>query len=97
MARLLATGFQGAIPAGMLYSVPPDQLGGLPAQNLDAARGNFSISAWAKQKITVPIVVTTGDPVNLAAAEEWAGILAQISNGNINAKVVQITDTQASR
>ena len=76
-----------------MYSVPPDQLGGLPAQNLDAARGNFSISAWAQQKITVPIVVLVGDPVNLASAEQWAGTLADISNGNINAKVVQLTGT----
>jgi hypothetical protein len=83
--------YQGAIPPGMIYYSPPDQLGGLPAQNLTAARGNFSISAWANQKITIPIVEQVGDPVNLAAAEEWAGILAQISNGNINAKVVQIS------
>jgi len=31
--------------------------------------------------------------VNLAAAEEWAGVLAQISNGNIDAKVVQLSET----
>ena len=88
------TGFQGAIPTGMIYSVPPDQLGGLPAQNLQAAKGNFSISAWAKQQITVPIVVPTATPVALACAEEWAATLAQISDGSINAKVVQITSTQ---
>jgi ABC-type transport system substrate-binding protein len=85
------SGFQGIIPAGMIYAPPPDQLGGLPAQNLDAARGNYSISAWANRKITIPIVVLVGDPVDLAAAEEWAGILAQISNGNIQVKVVQLT------
>jgi ABC-type transport system substrate-binding protein len=86
--------YLGVIPAGMLCYVPPDQLGGLPAQNLDAARGNFSNSAWAKQKITIPIVVWVSDPVDLAGAEEWAGILAQISNGNINAKVVAIPISQ---
>jgi len=80
----------------MIYSPPPDQVGGLPAQNLDDARGNFSISAFANQKITIPIVVPAGDPVNLAAAEEWAGILAQISSGNIDAKVIQIAHTQIS-
>jgi hypothetical protein len=85
------TGYQGAIPSGLVYAVPPDQLGGLPAQNLAAARGNYSISAWANQKITIPIFVYTADLVNLAAAEEWAGTLAQISSGNINAKVVQIS------
>ena len=89
------TGFQGVIPAGMIYYVPPAELGGLPEQNLDAAKGNFSISAWANQKITIPIVVLVGDAVDLAAAEEWAGTLAQISNGNINAKVVQVTIPQA--
>jgi ABC-type transport system substrate-binding protein len=83
--------YQGAIPPGMIYYSPPNQLGGLPTQNLNAARGNFSISAWANQKITIPIVEQVGDPVNLAAAEEWAGTLAQISNGNIDAKVVQIS------
>ena len=88
------TGYVGFIPQGELYSLPPDQLGGLPTQNLAAARGNFSISAWANQKITVPIIVQSGDQVNLAGAEEWAGILAQISNGNINAKVVQINVSQ---
>ena len=86
--------YQGAIPQGMIYAVPPEQLGGNPSQNLAAAKGNYSISAWANQKITIPIVETVGDPVNLAAAEEWAGILAQISNGNINAKVVQISTSQ---
>jgi ABC-type transport system substrate-binding protein len=88
------TGFQGVIPAGMIYFVPPSELGGLPTQNLNAARGNYSISAWANQKITIPIVVIAGDAVNLAAAEEWAGVLAQISNGNINAKVVFVTTPQ---
>jgi ABC-type transport system substrate-binding protein len=88
------TGFQGVIPAGMIYFVPPNEVGGLPTQNMNAARGNYSISAWVNQKITIPIVVLTGDAVNLAAAEEWSGILAQISNGNINAKVVQVTTPQ---
>jgi ABC-type transport system substrate-binding protein len=87
------SGFQGAIPAGMIYSVPSNQLGGLPSQNLAAARGNFSISAWAQQKITIPIVVLAGDPVNLAGAEEWTGVLAEISNGNIDAKVFPLTST----
>jgi ABC-type transport system substrate-binding protein len=85
------TGFQGAIPAGMLCYVSPDEFGGLPAQNLAAARGNYSISAWVNQKITVPIFVLTGDPVNLAAAEEWAGVLSQISDGSISAQIVQVT------
>jgi len=88
------SGFQGVIPAGMIYYVPPSDVGGLPTQNLDAAKGNYSISAWANQKITIPIVVLTGDAVNLAAAEEWAGVLAQISNGNIDAKIVQVTTPQ---
>jgi hypothetical protein len=86
--------YKGFIGAGEIYTVPPDKLGGIPAQNLDAAKGNFSISAWANQKITVPIVETVGDTVNIAGAEEWAGILAQISNGNINAKIVQVTYSQ---
>jgi ABC-type transport system substrate-binding protein len=88
------SGYQGVIPAGMIYFIPPDQLGGLPTQNLAAAKGNYSISAWANQKITIPIVEIAGDLVNIAAAEEWTGVLAQISNGNINAKVVQITETE---
>ena len=87
-------GFQGVIPDGMIYYVPPDQLGGLPTQNLNAARGNFSISAFAKQQITIPVIVISGDLVDLASAEEWAGTLAQISNGNINAKVVVIPPNQ---
>jgi hypothetical protein len=66
----------------------------LPTQNLAAAKGNFSISAWANQKITIPIIETAGDLVNIAAAEEWAGILSQVSNGNIVAKVVQISYSQ---
>jgi ABC-type transport system substrate-binding protein len=88
------TSYQGIIPEGMIYGLPPDQLGGLPAQNLAAAKGNYSISAWANQKITIPIIVPSSDPVELAAAEEWAATLAQISNGNVNAKAVQITATQ---
>jgi ABC-type transport system substrate-binding protein len=85
------SGLQGIIPQGMTYAVPPNEMGGLPTQNLNAAKGNYSISAWANQKITIPIVILAGDPVDLAGAEEWAGILAQISNGNINARVVQVT------
>jgi len=88
------TGYVGVIPAGEIYSPPPALLGGLPVQNLDAARGNFSISAWAGQTITLPIVVQTGDPVNLAGAEEWAATLAQISNGKIIARVVQLPVAQ---
>jgi len=86
--------YQGFLPSGMIYSVPPIQLGGLAAQNLAAAKGNFSISAWAKQKITIPIVETAGDSVNIAGGDEWAAVLAQISDGNINAKVVQVTYSQ---
>jgi ABC-type transport system substrate-binding protein len=82
------SGYAGVIPPGSSYYVPPDQLGGLPTQNLNAAKGNFSISAWHDSKITVPIVVPLGDPVTLAAAEEWGQTLSQISGGNITAKVV---------
>jgi ABC-type transport system substrate-binding protein len=85
---------QGFLPSGMIYSVPYDQLGGTPIQSLADAKGNFSISAWADQKITVPIAETVGDTVNIAGAEEWAGILSQISGGNITAKVVQVTYSQ---
>jgi len=85
--------YQGAIPAGMIYAPPTDELGGLPAQNLAAAKGNFSISAWANQKITVPICVYPDDLVDTAAAEEWAGTLAQISNGNINAKIALVSES----
>jgi len=81
----------GFIPVGEPDSVPPDEVGGFPAQNLAAARGNFSISAWADQKITVPIVEVPSDTVDIAGAEEWASILAQISGGNITAKVVEIS------
>jgi len=87
------TPYNGFIGAGEIYSVPTDRVAD-PAQNLAAAKGNFSLSAWADQKITVPIVETVGDTVNIAAGEEWAGILAQISNGNITAKVVQVTYSQ---
>jgi ABC-type transport system substrate-binding protein len=90
------TGFQGMIPPGMIYSVPSDQLGGLPTQNLAAARGNFSISAFAKQQITVPIIIITGELVPLASAEEWTATLAQISDGNINAKVIQIPSAMSA-
>ena len=82
---------QGFLPSGMIGAPTSDELGGLPTQNLAAARGNFSRSAWADQKITVPIVEGVGDTVNIAGAEEWAGILAQISGGNITAKVVQLS------
>jgi len=85
--------FTGAIAPGMSYAVPPDQVGGLPTQNLNDAKGNYSISAWANQQITIPIVVPVGDQAEIAGAEEWAGTLSQISNGNIIAKVVQVTSS----
>jgi peptide/nickel transport system substrate-binding protein len=88
------TGYQGVIPPGMEYFTNASQLGGLPQQNLNFAKGNFSISAFASQTITIPITVPTGDPVDLASAEEWAGTLSQISNGHIIAKVVQLPATQ---
>lgn len=83
-------GYKGTIPPGIPYYVPPDQLGGLPTQNLDAARGNFSLSAWHDRKITLPIALLVGDSVTLAAAEEWASMLSQISGGNITATPVQL-------
>jgi hypothetical protein len=88
------TTYQGAIPPGMTYAPSPDQIGGLPTQNLAAAKGNFSISAWANQKITIPICAYPGDLPDIAAAEEWAGILSQISNGNIDARVAMVSETQ---
>jgi len=86
--------YQGAIPTGMEFAPSADELGGLPTQNLADAKGNFSISAWANQKITIPICVYPGDLVDTAAAEEWAGTLAQISNGNINAKIAMVTESE---
>ena len=83
-------GYQGIIPPGMIYAPDPSLLGGLPQQNFKDAKGNFSISAWHDQKITVPIIVYVADPLNLAAAEEWASALSQVSGGNITAKPIQI-------
>jgi ABC-type oligopeptide transport system substrate-binding subunit len=90
------TGFQGVIPPGMEYFTNASGLGGLPQQNLNDARGNFSISAFANETITIPIAIPTGDPVDLAGAEEWAYTLAQISNNHIDAKVVQLPSDQLS-
>jgi peptide/nickel transport system substrate-binding protein len=90
----LGIGFQGIIPQGMAYWVPPSQLGGLPTQNLNDARGNFSISAWHDTKINLPIIIQSGDPTELAAAQDYASILNQMSGGNITAQVVAIPFTQ---
>ena len=87
-------GYQGVVPPGMEYYTNASSLGGLPQQNLKDATGNFSISAFANQTITIPISVITGNPAVLAGAEEWALTLQQISNGHINAKVVQIPLSQ---
>jgi ABC-type transport system substrate-binding protein len=65
-----------------------------PVQNLTDAKGNFSISAWRDEKITVPIIVVAGDPIDTASAEEWASTLNQISGGNITATVVQVEASQ---
>lgn len=86
--------YVGAIPPGMIYYVPPSELGGLPSQNLQAAQANFSRSAWHDMKITIPVVVLTGDPVSLAGVEEWAQTLNQISGGNLTAVPVQIPFSQ---
>ena len=75
---------------GMPFFTPPDQIGGFPAQNLNAAKGNFSLSPWHDMKLTVPIVIWAGTPVILASAEEWASWLSQISGGNITAIPVQL-------
>jgi len=82
--------YQGIIPPGMIYQPSPSLLGGLPTQNLKDAEGNFSLSAWHDMKITVPIIVYTSDPTDLAAAEEWASALSQASGGNITATPIQI-------
>lgn len=65
-----------------------------PQQNLADAKGNFSLSAWHDEKITVPIIVVSGDPVDTASAEEWAATLGQVSGGNITATVEQIQASQ---
>jgi ABC-type transport system substrate-binding protein len=85
------SGYAGPPPPGVVYASPPSQLGGLPAQKLNDASGNFSISAWKDSHITIPIFVTSGDPTDLAAADEWATTLKQISGGNITAVPVPIT------
>jgi hypothetical protein len=90
------TGYNALPPPGVIYSRPPEELGGLPTQNLNAAKGNFSISAFHDQKINVPIFVFTGWPTELAAALEWASTLGQISGGNITATPVQVTNAQAN-
>jgi peptide/nickel transport system substrate-binding protein len=87
-------GYQGIIPNGMILYTPPDQLGGLPTQNLAFAKGNFSESAWSTLNVKVPIVVPSGDPVELAAAQELAGTMNSISNGKITAVPVQIPFAQ---
>jgi ABC-type transport system substrate-binding protein len=83
-------GYQGIIPPGMVYAPSPSLLGGLPQQNLKDAEGNFSLSAWHDQHVTVPLIVYTSDSIDLAAAEDWAVALSQISGGNITAKPIQI-------
>lgn len=73
-------------------NVPPSEVGGLPQQNLQWAKANFSESAWKDDKITIPIGITVFGPqgqVQIASAEEWAQTLSQISGGNITAKIVQ--------
>jgi len=89
------TGYVGLPPPGVSPSFPSDELGGLPTQNLNAAKENFSISAFHDQKINLPIFVFTGWPTELAAALEWSSTLNQISGGNITATPVQVTNAEA--
>ena len=90
------TQYIGVIPKGMsgaMNSTQLQQAGAVvPYYNLTIAKQYLEESGLYNQTINIPIIVVAGDPVDFAAATDWASALNSI-DPNIHASVLYMGET----
>ncbi|ABP96341.1 MULTISPECIES: ABC transporter substrate-binding protein [Metallosphaera] len=80
-----ASPYAGVIIPGLPYYVPPSELSNVPTFNLTYAKELLIKSGMYNVSINIPIIVSSGDTVDYAAAQMWAQALNQI-DPNIQAQ-----------
>ncbi|MEM4058840.1 MAG: ABC transporter substrate-binding protein [Thermoplasmata archaeon] len=86
--------FEGAIPEGMpgyLNNTQLKQAGtSIPYYDLTKAKQYMMESGFYNQTINMPIIVWAGDPIDFAAAQDWASTINSIDpNIHINAMYLE--------
>jgi len=81
--------YTGAIIPGLPYYTPPSQFTGVPDFNLSYAQELMRQSGLYNTSINIPIVVSSGDTVDYAAAQMWAQALHEM-DPNIQASPVYV-------
>jgi ABC-type oligopeptide transport system substrate-binding subunit len=89
--------YTGVIPLGMAGYMTPAQLeqagANVPVYNLSMAKQYLEESGLYNLSIDMPIVIWAGDPVDFAAAEDWAATMHSIdSNIQANALYVEYSE-----
>ncbi|QKQ99768.1 PKD domain-containing protein [Metallosphaera tengchongensis] len=80
-----ASPYAGVIIPGLPYYVPPSEFQNVPTFNLSYAKQLLIKSGMYNVSINIPIIVSSGDTVDYAAAQMWAQALSQI-DPNIQAQ-----------
>ncbi|MEM4955060.1 MAG: ABC transporter substrate-binding protein [Metallosphaera sp.] len=88
-----ASPYAGVIIPGLPYYVPPSELSNVPTFNLTYAKELLIKSGMYNVSINIPIIVSSGDTVDYAAAQMWAQALNQI-DPNIQAQPLYLPFSQ---
>ncbi|MEM3316385.1 MAG: ABC transporter substrate-binding protein [Metallosphaera sp.] len=88
-----ASPYAGVIIPGLPYYVPPSELENVPTFNLSYAKQLLIKSGMYNVSINIPIIVSSGDTVDYAAAQMWAQALSQI-DPNIQAQPLYLPFSQ---
>ncbi|MEM0075437.1 MAG: ABC transporter substrate-binding protein [Conexivisphaerales archaeon] len=70
--------YAGVIIKGLPYHVPESQLQNVPTYNLSYAKQLLEQSGEYNVSINIPVVISSGDTVDYAAAQMWAAAMQQI-------------------
>lgn len=70
--------YAGVIIKGLPYYVPPDQLQNVPTYDPNYAKQLLINSGMYNVSVNIPVVISSGDTVDYAAAQMWAQALNQI-------------------
>jgi len=84
-----ASPYAGVIIPGLPYYTPPSQLQGVPTFNLTYATELMKESGEYNVSVNFPIIVSSGDTVDYAAANMWAAALHQM-DPNIQASATYL-------
>jgi ABC-type transport system substrate-binding protein len=89
-----ANPYAGVIVKGLPDYVPPSELQNVPTYNLTYATQLMEESGKGNIKVNIPMIITSGDTTDYAAAEMWAAALHQMDSNITLTPVYQEFETQ---